>query len=109
MSCVSTNLALNLNSSEILLWSRVIADKRSSVVQYPKSLGVVGMFIKAVTVGEKTYDLHLEFVGGFYDKGKPTDMGYLIKELCYPSGENAKYIQSEGIKSQHSMTKNKLK
>ena len=63
------------------------------------------MFINEVKIGDKTYDLHLKFTFENYNNTKATDMGYLTKELCYPSGEYTKYIESEEIVSQHSMTR----
>ena len=60
-------------------------------------------FIRVVQVDGKDYDLHLEFIGGFYDKGKPTDMGTLRQELCYPAGDG-NYITSETIQTQKNMT-----
>lgn len=63
------------------------------------------MFIKEIIKDKKKYDLHLEFIDGYYHKGKPTDEGMLVQELCFPSGENATY--TENIKSTKRMSKQK--
>jgi hypothetical protein len=65
-------------------------------------------FIRVIQVDGKDYDLHLEFIGGFYNKGKPSNMGTLRQELCCHAGDG-NYITSETIQAHKNMTEGKAK
>jgi len=51
------------------------------------------MFVKTIEKNGKEYDLHLEFIDGYWSDGRNTHMGVLRNEMCFPAGENTVYTE----------------